>query len=162
MSSYYGSNVEQSGSCKESVLNKTAMFVSCSVVVSLALVFIIVKTIRHVYKPLRPRIKKTYVVHKNVSPTPLTCRPSTEQCEITIENCCNMNICDTVSANNNNYNNNNNINITLSTLLLMKLCVSDLNNSRALTRKHYKLRQTKKKTRKCYSTIRTIYCTEST
>jgi len=33
------------------------------------------------------------VVTKNV--TPLTCRPTTEQCEITIEDCCNMNICDT-------------------------------------------------------------------
>lgn len=83
--------------CKGSVINKTALFVSVGVVVSLLLVFIIVTTIRCVYKPLRPRIKKTYVVHKNVTPTPLTCRPTTEQCEITIENCCNMNICDTVS-----------------------------------------------------------------
>lgn len=94
--SRYEFNGEHVGACKEAVLNKTAMFVSCGVVVSLALVFVIVKTIRHVYKPLRPRIKKTYVVHKNVVPTPLTCRPTTEQCEITIENCCNMNICDTV------------------------------------------------------------------
>lgn len=95
-SRYDFSNEERMGSCKEAVLNKTAIFVSCGVVISLALVFVIVKTIRHVYKPLRPRIKKTYVVHKNVVPTPLTCRPTTEQCEITIENCCNMNICDTV------------------------------------------------------------------
>lgn len=83
--------------CKGSIINKTALFVSVGVVVSLLLVFVIVTTIRCVYKPLRPRIKKTYVVHKNVTPTPLTCRPTTEQCEITIENCCNMNICDTVS-----------------------------------------------------------------
>lgn len=83
--------------CKGSIINKTALFVSVGVVVSLFLVYVIVATIRCVYKPLRPRIKKTYVVHKNVSPTPLTCRPTTEQCEITIENCCNMNICDTVS-----------------------------------------------------------------
>ncbi|GLV44881.1 cueball [Carabus blaptoides fortunei] len=43
----------------------------------------------------RPRIKKRIIVNKNV--TPLTCRPNstTEQCEITIENCCNMNICET-------------------------------------------------------------------
>lgn len=81
----------------ETVINKTAVFVSVGVVVSLVLVFVIINSIRHVYKPLRPRIKKTYVVHKNVVPTPLTCRPTTEQCEITIENCCNMNICDTVS-----------------------------------------------------------------
>lgn len=91
-------NIFDVNTCKETVLNKTAIFVSCGVVISLALVFVIIKTIRHVYKPLRPRIKKTYVVHKNVVPTPLTCRPTTEQCEITIENCCNMNICDTVSA----------------------------------------------------------------
>ncbi|XP_055688148.1 protein cueball [Lutzomyia longipalpis] len=46
-------------------------------------------------KPMRPKIKKTYVVRKNL--TPLTCRPSgaEQQCEITIENCCNMNVCDT-------------------------------------------------------------------
>ncbi|XP_039285278.1 protein cueball, partial [Nilaparvata lugens] len=41
----------------------------------------------------RPRIKKRIIVNKQ----PLTCRPQTEneQCEITIENCCNMNICET-------------------------------------------------------------------
>lgn len=100
LASFYGydSGLVKEGACNDSILNKTMIFVSCGVVVSLALVFVIVKTIRHVYKPLRPRIKKTYVVHKNVVPTPLTCRPSTEQCEITIENCCNMNICDTVSV----------------------------------------------------------------
>lgn len=84
--------------CEDSIINKTALFVSVGVVASLLLVFVIITTIRCVYKPLRPRIKKTYVVHKNVTPTPLTCRPATEQCEITIENCCNMNICDTVSS----------------------------------------------------------------
>ncbi|XP_063244901.1 protein cueball isoform X2 [Bacillus rossius redtenbacheri] len=43
----------------------------------------------------RPRIKKRIIVSKNVSP--LTSRPhsSGEQCEITIENCCNMNVCET-------------------------------------------------------------------
>ncbi|XP_026745540.1 protein cueball-like, partial [Trichoplusia ni] len=40
----------------------------------------------------RPRIKKRIIVNKNV--TPMTARP--DQCEITIENCCNMNICETV------------------------------------------------------------------
>lgn len=44
----------------------------------------------------RPRIKRHYVVSKGV--TPLTSRPQIpDQCEITIENCCNMNICETVS-----------------------------------------------------------------
>lgn len=44
----------------------------------------------------RPRIKKRIIVNKSV--TPLTYRPQqpSEQCEITIENCCNMNICETV------------------------------------------------------------------
>ncbi|KYQ49171.1 Protein cueball [Trachymyrmex zeteki] len=43
----------------------------------------------------RPRIKRHYVVSKGV--TPLTSRPQIpdNQCEITIENCCNMNICET-------------------------------------------------------------------
>lgn len=45
----------------------------------------------------RPRIKKRIIVSKNV--TPLTDRPQqSEQCEITIENCCNMNVCETVSG----------------------------------------------------------------
>lgn len=46
----------------------------------------------------RPRIKKRIVVNKSI--TPLTsCRPpeQNQQCEITIENCCNMNICETVT-----------------------------------------------------------------
>ncbi|XP_030021742.1 protein cueball isoform X2 [Manduca sexta] len=41
---------------------------------------------------MRPRIKKRIIVNKNT--TPMTSRP--DQCEITIENCCNMNICETV------------------------------------------------------------------
>ncbi|KAL0270908.1 UNVERIFIED_CONTAM: hypothetical protein PYX00_008178 [Menopon gallinae] len=48
----------------------------------------------------RPTIKKRIIVNKTVkSQTPMTVRPNsaspTEQCEITIENCCNMNICET-------------------------------------------------------------------
>lgn len=98
LSSIYSNNDgDHENTCTSSKINTTAILVSCGVVTSLALVVVIVYTIRKVYKPLRPRIKKTYVVHKNVTPTPLTCRPTTEQCEITIENCCNMNICDTVS-----------------------------------------------------------------
>ncbi|XP_063991650.1 protein cueball isoform X2 [Diachasmimorpha longicaudata] len=44
----------------------------------------------------RPRIKKRFVVSKN-GITPLTSRPEIpgDQCEIMIENCCNMNICET-------------------------------------------------------------------
>lgn len=82
--------------CTNDSLNKTVIFVSIGVVVSLCLVLLIIISMRRFYQPMRPKIKKTYVVHKNV--TPLTCRPTTEQCEITIEDCCNMNICDTVSG----------------------------------------------------------------
>ncbi|XP_051173402.1 protein cueball [Leptopilina boulardi] len=44
----------------------------------------------------RPRIRKRFIVSKEGT-TPLTSRPqiSNTQCEITIENCCNMNICET-------------------------------------------------------------------
>ncbi|XP_030380225.1 protein cueball [Scaptodrosophila lebanonensis] len=71
------------------------------VVACLALIALIVHGLRRIYKPARPRIKKTFVVRKQArtnssSDTPLTNRPlATEQCEITIENCCNMNICET-------------------------------------------------------------------
>lgn len=42
----------------------------------------------------KPRVKRRFV-----GVTPLTSRPQIpgNQCEITIENCCNMNICETVS-----------------------------------------------------------------
>lgn len=70
------------------------------VVLCLCLVLLIVLTVKRFYKPERPRIKKTFVVRKQALPldtTPFTNRPmATEQCEITIENCCNMNYCDTV------------------------------------------------------------------
>ncbi|EDV50169.1 protein cueball [Drosophila erecta] len=71
------------------------------IVSSLLLVAVIVHGIRRLYKPKRPRIRKTFVVRKqartnSAGDTPLTNRPlATEQCEITIENCCNMNICET-------------------------------------------------------------------
>ncbi|XP_039755453.1 protein cueball [Pararge aegeria] len=50
---------------------------------------LLITKILHLKK--RPRIKRRIIVNKNV--TPLTARP--DQCEITIENCCNMNICET-------------------------------------------------------------------
>lgn len=59
------------------------------------IVIMVLGAIRRWYKPARPKIKKTYVVRKNV--TPMTYRPTpSERCEITIENCCNMEYCDTV------------------------------------------------------------------
>lgn len=76
--------------------NKSIIILVCGALGGLVLVYVIIQAIRRIYKPVRPRIKKTFVVQKKVSQTPLTCRPiATEQCEITIENCCNMNICDT-------------------------------------------------------------------
>lgn len=45
----------------------------------------------------RPRIKKRIIVNKNVTPLTYRPQPPAEQCEITIENCCNMNVCETVS-----------------------------------------------------------------
>lgn len=46
----------------------------------------------------RPRIKKRIVVNKSITPlTHSRQQPDqNQQCEITIENCCNMNICETV------------------------------------------------------------------
>lgn len=43
----------------------------------------------------RPKPHKKYVIHKKIDN--LTYRPTTEQCEVVIEDCCNMNICETVS-----------------------------------------------------------------
>uniref|UniRef100_W8ADQ4 Protein cueball n=1 Tax=Ceratitis capitata TaxID=7213 RepID=W8ADQ4_CERCA len=85
---------------QEKTWNSTVIIVLVSgVVASLGLMLLIVHGLRRFYKPARPRIKKTFVVRKQAAPstdTPLTNRPmATEACEITIENCCNMNICDT-------------------------------------------------------------------
>lgn len=44
---------------------------------------------------LRPKPHKKYVIHKKMDN--LTYRPTTEQCEVVIEDCCNMNICETVT-----------------------------------------------------------------
>lgn len=43
----------------------------------------------------RPRIKKRIIVNKNVTPLTYRPQPNSQQCEITIENCCNMNVCET-------------------------------------------------------------------
>lgn len=91
--------------CKDHVTwtNTIIIALIVGVVSCLCLVLLIVHGIRRFYKPARPRIKKTFVVRRQPATsfdTPLTNRPiATEQCEITIENCCNMNYCDTVSVN---------------------------------------------------------------
>lgn len=75
--------------------NKSLVFTSLGVMGSLALLFLIIVTVYKIHKPQRPRIKKTYVVQKNLPSNGCPRSPATEQCEIIIENCCNMNICET-------------------------------------------------------------------
>lgn len=71
-------------------------FIILSVCLLVMIVIVVVLSVMVFRLRRRPRIKKRIIVNKNV--TPLTYRPqSTEQCEITIENCCNMNVCETVS-----------------------------------------------------------------
>ena len=75
--------------------NLIYIIVAAVLVTIVLIVVMVLGAIRHWYKPARPKIKKTYVVRKNL--TPMTYRPAPqEQCEITIENCCNMQYCDTV------------------------------------------------------------------
>ncbi|KAL1378681.1 hypothetical protein pipiens_020294, partial [Culex pipiens pipiens] len=53
---------------------------------------VILLIVRRFYEEGRPRITKRFKVTSNH--TQMTSRPAT-QCEITIENCCNMNVCET-------------------------------------------------------------------
>jgi len=79
----------------ETVSDWVSVTLGCACVVLMVATAILSRKVFVLRK--RPRIKKRIIVNKNV--TPLTSRPSLppEQCEITIENCCNMNICETVS-----------------------------------------------------------------
>jgi hypothetical protein len=76
-------------------MNLTYVILGVCFTLSLLFFLIIMMVIHRLHKPVRPKIRKKYVVHKNIEP--LTCRPTTEQCEVIIEDCCNMNICETVS-----------------------------------------------------------------
>ncbi|XP_044754635.1 protein cueball [Coccinella septempunctata] len=72
------------------------VFISLGCITLTALLACMVLTVYVVYlrrKP-NPKIKRRYIVNKNPS-TSMTERPHAQQCEITIENCCNMNICET-------------------------------------------------------------------
>lgn len=75
-------------------MHLTYVIFGVCLVLSLFLFLVILLVIRRFHKPMRPRIRKKFVVHKNIEP--MTYRPTTEQCEVIIEDCCNMNICDTV------------------------------------------------------------------
>lgn len=77
-------------------VNLTYVILGICLTLSLLFFLIILLIIRRFHKPMRPRIRKKFVVHKNIEP--MTYRPTTEQCEVIIEDCCNMNICDTVSC----------------------------------------------------------------
>lgn len=79
--------------CKNS-FNRTVVYVSLAFTASLAILVTILCTVRRIYERNRPRITKRFKVTNN---TQMTSRPAT-QCEITIENCCNMNVCETVSG----------------------------------------------------------------
>lgn len=90
--------LNQNTEFNDSVLNKLKdpiVMVFMFFAILLLLVIIAMSVAMYKMRLRRPRIKKRIIVNKNV--TPLTCRPqqNSEQCEITIENCCNMNICET-------------------------------------------------------------------
>jgi hypothetical protein len=76
-------------------MNLTYIILGICLTLSLLFFLCILLVIKRFHKPMRPRIRKKFVVHKNIEP--MTYRPTTEQCEVIIEDCCNMNICDTVS-----------------------------------------------------------------
>ncbi|XP_015172620.1 PREDICTED: protein cueball isoform X2 [Polistes dominula] len=74
---------------------KTLIFVLIGLIIVLIILIIVMSFYLNKLRR-RPRIKKRFVVSKS-GVTPLTSRPqlTDNQCEITIENCCNMNICET-------------------------------------------------------------------
>jgi len=92
------SSASLSLSCKHRETVSYSLLAVLGVACAVLLVATVVSLRRVRLLSKRPRIKKRIIVNKNV--TPLTaCSPlPQDQCEITIENCCNMNICETVST----------------------------------------------------------------
>lgn len=78
-----------------SSINITFIIAAVCGTISLFIFLVILVVMKKMKRPMRPRIKKTFKIHKNIEP--LTYRPHTDQCEVIIEDCCNMNICETVS-----------------------------------------------------------------
>ncbi|XP_055531122.1 protein cueball [Wyeomyia smithii] len=76
--------------CKNS-FNRTVVYTSLAFAVSLIILAVILCIVRRFIEQGRPRITKRFKVTNH---TQMTSRPAT-QCEITIENCCNMNVCET-------------------------------------------------------------------
>jgi hypothetical protein len=81
--------------CPQNHIDYSHMVVAVCVLLSLVVFLVILLVLKKMQRPQRPRVKKTFKVHKNIEP--LTYRPHTEHCEVVIEDCCNMNICETVS-----------------------------------------------------------------
>ncbi|KAI4481144.1 hypothetical protein M0804_009770 [Polistes exclamans] len=79
----------------ENCQSKTLIFVLIGLIIVLIIMIVVMSFYLNKLRR-RPRIKKRFVVSKS-GVTPLTSRPqlTDNQCEITIENCCNMNICET-------------------------------------------------------------------
>lgn len=75
---------------------KDPMFVVLFAFSSIMFFCVIVMSVMVCRLRRRPRIKKRIIVNKNVTPLTYRPQPPAEQCEITIENCCNMNVCETV------------------------------------------------------------------
>jgi len=79
--------------CSQNAVNGAYVIIAVCITTSLLLFLAILSVIKRMHRPMRPKIRKKFVVHKNIEP--LTYRPTTEQCEVIIEDCCNMNICET-------------------------------------------------------------------
>lgn len=77
---------------------RTLIYVIIMGIIAMALIVVIVIVSLLLWKGKSiptPRPHKKYVFHKKIDNS--TYRPTTEQCEVIIEDCCNMNICETVS-----------------------------------------------------------------
>lgn len=81
--------------CSDNSMNTPFVILAVCITTSLLIFLAILVVIKKFNRPLRPKIRKKYVVHKNTDQS-LAYRPTTEQCEVIIEDCCNMNICETV------------------------------------------------------------------
>ena len=81
--------------CNQSIINASNVIIAICITLSLTIFLIILIVLKKLQRPMRPRVRKTFKVHKNIEP--MTYRPYTEHCEVIIEDCCNMNICETVS-----------------------------------------------------------------
>lgn len=89
------SNESVSQSCKfrETVHHSLLAVLATSCAVLLVATVVLLRRVFLLRK--RPRIKKRIIVNKNVTPLTACSSQPQDQFEITVENCCNMNICET-------------------------------------------------------------------